>query len=311
VALDEMCNALLPVEGKDPAFTKTQRDWLKAIVFHVKTLPGGNMPMVFDLLSESQDELLAILGKSESRFAAAFARKNPPGKVSYLVEQEYVGCGRQLNFFGYDSVRNAVSHSDFSAHDLGKNGPIAVFLQFNETKLDAMGALMSFFCTSILSILIDNSEKREPVAIFLDELGNMPPLPGLVSKMNTVRSRGIPIWVYLQSTEQIESRYSENNSSGKNKFIGACSVKIVFRLDDNDSRNYFSEQIGLTQKMEYSSSKSAGVTTSSKSWHDKNVIEPYQLGRLPPGRAVCLYKGASALVEATPHYKDFPGFKRK
>jgi type IV secretion system protein VirD4 len=225
-----------------------------------------------------------------------------------LVEQEYVACGRNLNFFGYESVKNALSHSDFSAHELGKNGPVAVFLQFDETKLNALGPLLAFLSTAILSILIDTAKERKAVALFLDELGNMPPIPDLDKKLNTIRSRNIPLWMFFQSAEQIERQYGKG---AKDIFFAACDLRLFFRLNDNETRDYLVKSVGTTQKMEYGYSKSAGKTTATKTWRDKNVIDAHELGRLQPGKAVCQYRGASAIVEATPHFKDFPEFKRK
>ncbi len=41
----------------------------------------------------------------------------------------------------------------------------------------------------------------------------MPPIPGLAEKLNTIRSRHIPIWMYFQTAEQINRRYGEPGRS--------------------------------------------------------------------------------------------------
>jgi len=69
---------------------------------------------------------------------------------------------------------------------------MALFLQFEESKLKALGPLLAFIATGMLTSLIDTAKQRKPVALFLDELGNMPPIPGLAEKLNTIRSRHLP-----------------------------------------------------------------------------------------------------------------------
>ena len=53
-ALMEMCAALLPInDPRDAPFTESQRDWLKAAVFHIKAQPGGSLPGAFNFFSSS------------------------------------------------------------------------------------------------------------------------------------------------------------------------------------------------------------------------------------------------------------------
>jgi type IV secretion system protein VirD4 len=314
--ITELCNSLLPVrDSKEAPFVEAQRDWLKAAVFHVKSLPGGSLPMAFNLLSaESKAEnLVEILSRSASSAAARIARRIAAGlsgsKPDPLILQGLTGCLRSLDYFGLPGVQNSLGHSDFSARDLGKGPrPVALFLQFEESKINALGPLLSFTTTALLTSLIDTAKQREPVALFLDELGNMPPIPNLPEKLNTIRSRGIPTWMYFQTVEQMDRRYGKGASS---LFFAAADVQIVFRLNDNETRERISSLIGTTTKRKHSSSSGKNGGTSSTSYERVNVIEPHLLGQLRPGQIVCLYRGAAALGRATPHYVDFPEFKRK
>ena len=171
---------------------------------------------------------------------------------------------------------------------------------------------MSFMTTGLLTSLINTAGKRAPVALFLDEIGNIPPVPGLAEKLNTIRSRHIPTWMYFQTAEQIERRYG---NGARDVFFASTDFQMVFRLNDESTRNLVSNLIGTTekQKLSVSHSVSAGTrsTTSSKVRERVPVIEPHQLGQLQPGQVVCLYRGAAALGRATPHYVDFPEFRRK
>lgn len=315
--ITELCASLLPIrDAKEAPFIEAQRDWLKAAVFHVKSQPGGSLPGAFNLLSGDSNpaSLVDILGRSPNPVAARIARRIAAGlagaKPDPLILQGLTGCLRSLDYLGLPGIQSALGHSDFSARELGKGGPVALFLQFEETKINALGPLLAFTATGALTALIDTAGKREPVALFLDELGNMPPIPGLGEKLNTIRSRHIPTWMYFQTSEQMDRRYGDGAVS---VFFASADVQIVFRLNDQATRELISDLVGTTEKDKVSQSTGAGgvSTSTNRSRERVKVIEPHELGQLGAGQVVCLYRGAAAKGRATPHYIEFPEFKRK
>lgn len=156
--------------------------------------------------------------------------------------------------------------------------------------------------------LIDTAGTRAPVALFFDELGVLTPIPNLAKRLNTIRSRHMPTWMYFQAIEQLEDQYGKGAAS---KFFTAASIKICFRLDDNDTRKEFSALVGKTKYKKISGSTGAnGGTTTTTTTDTQDVIEPYRLGELVPGEILLLTRGASAIGRGTPHFKDFPEFKR-
>lgn len=318
--ITELCASLLPIRDPGEApFVEAQRDWLKAVVFHVKSQPDGSLPAAFNLLSSQSNpaNLVDTLGRSTNLTAARIARRIAAGlagaKPDPLILQGLTGCLRTLDYLGLPGVQSALGYSDFSAREVGKDEqPVALFLQFEEAKINALGPLLAFMATGLLTALIDTAGQRKPVALFLDELGNMPPIPGLAEKLNTIRSRHIPTWMYFQTAEQMERRYGKGAAD---VFFASADVQMVFRLNDQGTRELISKLVGTTEREKHSQSTSAdlkgGRTSTTKSKERVNVIEPHELGQLKPGEVVCLYRGASAKGQATPHYIDFPEFRRK
>lgn len=209
-------------------------------------------------------------------------------------------------------MQSALGHSDFSARELGKGAqPVALFLQFEEAKLGALGPLLAFMSTGLLTALIDTAKERQPVALFLDELGNMPPIPHLPQKLNTIRSRNIPTWMYFQTSQQMDDRYGQGAS---NIFFASADVQIVFRLNDQATRELIAQLIGTTERKKHAHTRAPGGKgdgSTNTSQERVSVIEPHELGQLVDGQVVCLYRGAAAKGRATPHYIQFPQFKRK
>ena len=218
-----------------------------------------------------------------------------------------------LKFLALPGVRDALGRSDFSMRDeLGKGPvPTALFIQFIETEAETFGQVLTLLATRVLTTLINTAGSRKPVALFLDELGAIPPIPGLATKLNTIRSRHMPTWMYFQAVEQLERQYGKGASA---LFFTAADVQIVFRLNDQETRELISKLVGTTEreKLSHSTAPSAkGGSSTSKSRERVNVIEPHELGQLKSGEVVCLYRGAAARGEGTPHYVQFPQFKRK
>lgn len=312
----ELCGALLPIrDAKEAPFTEAQRDWLKAAVFHMTSTPGGSLPGAFNLLSSSPDPLkiLEVLGRSTNQTASRLARRIAAGlagaKPDPLILQGLTGALRSLDYLGLAGVQDALGYSDFSVRELGKGQqPIALFLQFEEAKLNALGPLLAFMANGVITSLIETAADRAPVFLFLDELGNMPPIPNLLQKLNTIRSRNIPTWMYFQTAEQMDTGYGRGAIS---TFFASSDFQMVFRLNDQSTRELVSKLIGTTHKEKTSHSQTAGNGSTTRSRETVAVIEPHELGQLAPGSVIALYRGAAAKGRATPHFVDFPVFKRK
>ncbi len=316
IDIAELCTALLPIrDAKEAPFVESQRDWLKAAVFHESSINGGSIPRAFNLLSSSGDPLalLEIFSRSKNTTAARLARRMVAGlsggKPDPLILQGLTGALRALDYLGLEGVQDAIGYSDFSVRQLGKGDqPIALFLQFEESKINALGPLLSFMANGVLTSLITTAEERNPVFLFLDELGNMPPIPNLPQKLNTIRSRKIPTWMYFQTTEQMEIQYGRGAIS---TFFASSDFQMVFRLNDQSTRDLISKLIGTTLKQKITRSRTGERGGTTRTHETVLVIEPHELGQLKPSNVVALYRGSAAKGLATPHFVDFPEFRRQ
>ena len=60
---------------------------------------------------------------------------------------------------------------------------------------------------------------RPAVLQLFDEIGNAMPVPGLIQKLNILRSRQLPTWLYWQSIEQMQ-KYGIKADEGANIILG-------------------------------------------------------------------------------------------
>lgn len=341
-AIGELTANLIEEQGSENAvFFETARDLLDAVINHLKSLNGSvSLPDVREYIGgfKASKSLLKDLVNSNNAMAREIA-----SELSMVAENERLFASviaslrTGLKFLRYPAIKQSLSTSDFSLKQFkATNRPIALFLQFEEGKSEMLQRLTAMMIGHIMRYMIDNTD-RDAVLLLLDEIGNAKGIKGLPSKLNTIRSRKLPTWLYWQSSTQMNF-YSEDSVEGKELIFGACDFVGVFRLNDNDTAKYISEKIGTihrlitSQSASYTKSKSSGGSSSSGSYeggpsasssssdsegmnHQKTkqlqeeaLIKPHELQELPDGKMVCMYRGDSWKGEAMPYYKVYPEY---
>ncbi len=181
--INEMVMNILPLPPRtEPAWVKAQRKYLRLALLYLHTMDGlkCSLPAAYAMFVEFDDakSFLAQISTSENQLVAASAKKLKSELSSSKPAQAgFSEVFDELNWLHYKSIFATLSDSDFSINDLGQNPPIALFIQFEETQLKTLGALLSLLYGHILNVLIRNSN-RQPVALFFDEIGNLPIIEG-------------------------------------------------------------------------------------------------------------------------------------
>lgn len=331
-----VANLITGTNEENAVFYETARDLLDCMIGYLKERDGDvTLPDVRALLGqfESGEELLSELRSSGDELVSELA-----SELKLIAENEKLfssvvaSLRAGLRFIRYPAVKNALSGSDFSLADLCGQQPVALFLQLEEGKSEMLQRLTAMMIGHIMRYLIDHTN-RQPVLLMLDEIGNAKGVTGLISKLNTIRSRRLPTWMFWQSSSQM-GFYSENEANGRELIFGACDFVGVFRLNDNETAQYISDKIGTVHRLittyqesytkssssSYSSSSdeagpssSSGTTDGlnhqrSKQLQEEATIKPHELQELPDGQMVCMYRGDSWKGEATPYYKEWPEF---
>ncbi len=308
--INEFVATLLPHEARasTTAFRDAQRDFLRAALWHLHAQGWASLPGAYGLLAryERLEDFLGALEAGPSDLAADIARRLKVGMgKDKLIENGFSSVRREIEYLNLPTVARSLGHSDFSLHQLGQEAvPVALFLQFEESRLGTMGALLSAFYGHIFNVLIQNYRRRGPVALFYDEIGNLPLIEGFTAKLNTIASRNLPTWTYWQSTGQM-SRYG---AQGEAVIFGSADVQIFFRCNDVGTQETVSRSVGTTLDIRTTVTHAAGRTGSSVSEQRVNVIEPHEVGELEIGEVVCLYRGGKAIGRATPYFVDYPAF---
>lgn len=320
-ALGEMAAALIPsATAEDAVFNESARDFLDALVTHLTTVNGAtSLPEIRDTISSfsGYKALMRELAQSPDGDARGIAKNLMMTAANErLLGSIFATFQSNLRFLRYPAVRDSLVRSEFSLHQLisqPSTKPVALFLQFEEQHRETTARLMAFMMGHVLRFLITHSE-RDAVLLLFDEIGSAPIVPGLVTKLNTIRSRKMPLWMYWQSMEQMQ-KYGEKANEGANTILGACDLQMVFRLNDNASADWMSQRIGVidrevrTRSVGTGGSEGIGWTLNdSRSLVKEPIVFAHELQALRPSEVVCTYRGHTWRGIATPYFERWPQF---
>lgn len=226
-------------------------------------------------------------------------------KIGQPIKTAYGQLSESIGWLLLDEINDTFSYSDFSLSELGKDKPVALFLQFDETKFESLGFLLSFLYGHFLNCLIANASDRGAVVLFLDEIGNIPTISGLKTKLNTIGSRKILTFTYWQSVSQMVDKYGPKADE---TILTSAELQIYFRQNTSFMMEWVSRLVGdrSVRKISYNKTEGAtshGSTTYAESF--ERVIKPHEVGSLDDGKIITVYSQGVAIGRAVPYYKDY------
>ena len=166
-----------------------------------------------------------------------------------------------LQDFRDQSIAQMTSTTDIPPAQLGRK-PTVTYLIVPHEKL-TYGTMASLYMQQAYAALIDESVKagrggRLPVQVtFLcEELGQIPPIPALDSKLTVSLGAGIRWVLVFQSMGQLIDKYEQ---SPADVIWGACDYKLLLKTTDTRlTGEYFRTQLGHYTCIAESSSTSKG-----------------------------------------------------
>ena len=315
VAVREIAAAFIPAnDERNRVFADGARDLFDAMATHLDATGGEvsftrmrDWAMRHDSAAALLKELLQSPHEEVQELASSISKRAVSDR---LMASIFSAFDSGLTFVSLPEIRESSSCSDFSLHDLCTEEPVALFLQFEETEREVTEQYLAAMIAHLLRFMILHTE-RPPVLLMLDEIGSVPVIPALPQKLNTIRSRNLPTWLYWQSLEQMQ-KYGEKHDEGPNLILGATDVKVMFRLEDNNTAEWMSDRIGkIDRVIESVSTKFGDMAQHSRQLSLEPMVFPRQLMELRPGEVVCSYRGHTWRGRATPHFERYPEFKGK
>lgn len=330
--LTELTNIIIPFDTADSEpFKENARRLLKAILIEQKETKGkASLPLAREYLNRfpSANQLLDDLRQSD-----VTAVKNISTDIKRVAANErfIASCLNALTaslaFLDSETISNSVSDSDFSLREVLQKPKQAIFLQFDKAHKETTRSLFGLTLAHTLRLLEVEYAKRDEVLVLIDEIINSAPIPRLTEKLNVMRSSKMPTFMYLQTLRGLDRLYGENASE---LFMSACNLKVCFRINDNETAEYFSNLIGNTEVTFITHSESESESSGSTSGHNTSsstqsegtsttmnasiqilpIIESAEFLKFEESSAVVIYEGEACKLVMPRHYLDTPAKKR-
>lgn len=318
-----VCN-ILPVNPKaEPVWGEAERKYLRLSLLYLYNEKNLNcsLPEAYKMFVEhdNPEQFLGSILNSNNKLLVATAKKVLAElKSSKPAQAGFGSVFDRLNWLYYDTIQDTLSYSDFSLAELGQTRPIALFIQFEETRLKTLGTLLSVLYGHILNYLIKNAGSRGPVALFFDEIGNLPVIEGLAEKLHTIRSRMLPTYMYWQTTAQM-NKYGKMNTDGPDIVFSSADLQIFFRTNSKETQQTVSLLVGTTKEettsrsvgRSYQGLKGRKTVSESVGKMKVNIVDPHEVGELEEFEVITLYRGGKAKGIATPYFQDYKQFFKK
>ena len=315
--LDELLQILVPTGAENTAaFADFARLILKACIIHVRAVDGSvSLTSVFDYITKfsSGQKLIDKLLDSENSDVVRLVRQAKlAGDNERFVSSGISALTNALNFLNNKVIAENVASSDFSLNEALQSPKTAIFLQFEQKDMNVTESLYSATVQHIIRLLMTNANNRDDVFLLFDELLNGGKIENLANKFNLIRSYKMPAFLYIQSIAGLIEKYGRDEAM---KIISACSLQICYRVNDVESAEFFSKLAGQIKATRHNKSVSPGVNASgatySKASYSENaemvdLVPVETMLQMPFGKALCVYKGQSAIIDIPQHWQDTP-----
>ena len=262
---------------------------------------------------QDAEELIKDLIKSKSDLVRELmAELKKIGENERYIGSCFGAVSQSLRFLDNKTIAGSTDVSDVSLRNVLQQPQKAVFLQFEQAYQEQTARLFGFTLAHVLRLLQMNFRYRDEVFVAIDEIINSAPIPKLAQKLNTMRSAKMPMFMYLQTLSGLNDVYGRDADK---LFMSACSLKICYRVNDNDTAKEFSDLVGNVDVESWTSTNTAQTTDTGRSYNPRSIssstlrmplVESSQFSELETGDAIVIYKGKSSLIAMPRYYEVYP-----
>jgi type IV secretion system protein VirD4 len=215
-----------------------------------------------------------------------------------------------MRLFIDPGVAHLISGNDIDFSELvNPDKPYAIFMIIPDGK-STRKRLASLFVAQCYEELLEISRDYpgrvlpQRVRFILNELGNMPRVPDLVSKITSALGRNILFDLYVQSMKQLVDKYGANDAD---TIQGNCGNWVYLNSLSSDTNKYVSDQLG-NSTLEYRTynSDNGDVLDRSRMSHLKGrpLKTPNELFRMKFGEIIVIRQRCYPIhTKMTPFYK--------
>ena len=277
----------------DPFWTNAEIAYLVAIFAHIAVSANPTPLAAYQFITLTDREVLLEELKN-SRSKVARQQANIFEQTDDKVKGGIVPAVANTLQFMQDPLIQRFTSSDIKPPNFSelKKRPIGLYYCLKDNDIDYLKPLNALFFTLVLEEIGQSQAKPSdiPIMMILDEFGNLGRIPNFEATITLARSRGISIWLGLQSLDQLK-RYGEENG---NIILENLGTQVFLRGIKGKSAEYISKILGESTVVvnKENISESGGIfnknysTTYSQQENKRPLMTVDEVNRLPDDRAI-------------------------
>lgn len=234
--------SLIPAasEKEDPFWKNASRDILIGCLLSLFEIGKATNRDIYELVTADNETIEQALTASPSaaRYAHVFAKSNQKTLNSIMsVFRTYTSCFEYLQDID----------GDFSIKEWVEKSSKTIFVQNRENIKEAIAPALTLFIDTISRELLSQDDRLDKTVFIFDEFGRLNRMSSILDLLTNGRSKGASIYLLVQEFAQIEERYGKE---GKRTIVNACANQIYFSVNDAESAEELSKQIGDSEKLQ-------------------------------------------------------------
>ena len=264
----QIANTLIPVHGQEAneIWLRTSAAFTTGMIIYCFHHGLSFIDTMLIISQHAVDELIDMVMKSNDGEAKTFI-----SKFQGMEQRTIAGIGMELEsylaaFAGSSVIRKALSPSSgkiqLSWETLNRRIPADVILTFPEAEYSGMRSLFCLMVNQLMTSLARRPERTHdqnelpPVLVLLDEFPVLGRVDSISQGMQTLRSRGVTIAIFLQSFASLDLLYGRETAR---VIRDNCNYQVYFGANDVESRKQMSDLIGTTAVIREGTSEGVSV----------------------------------------------------
>ncbi len=260
----QIANTLIPLHGNEAneIWLKTSAAFTAGMIIYCYH-NGLSFIETMDVINQKPvDELIDMVMKDFDDEAKVYL-----SKFQAMEKRVIAGIAMELEsylapFSGSCVIRKALSPASGKAQlaweKLNRRTPSDVILSFPEAEYGEMRPLFCLMVSQLVTSLARRPERTydqnelPPVLCLLDEFPALGRIDSIAQGMQTLRSRGVTIAIFLQSFASLDLIYGRETAR---VIRDNCTYQVYFGANDPESRQQLSDLIGTTEVIRESTSE--------------------------------------------------------
>lgn len=215
--------------------------------------------------------------------------------------------GSRMQSYGIDDVRRQCATTDFDMASIGYEKTIMyIWISDSNTAFRAQSSVLwtTFYNTMYEAARRTNDKLDLVVVPIMEEMANIGRIGDYLTKLTTMRGRGLKPLHIWHSIPQLQSVYGKEEAAA---FMGACDTTIVLGNNDLETAKILSELVGdTTIRVANQGEKTASALntrTEQQTYQGRRLMQPSELRALDNRFTLVLQRGRPVVLLKKAQYK--------